>query len=401
MAEVKNIRPGWLIDGTGSPALEAPLIHIRGGVVRSISRDGEQPPPGSEEALDLADRTIIPALMDAHVHLFMSPDPDPDLRQAQLQADYTGLAPAMSAHARNLREHGVLAARDGGDYGAFSLRFRDQELDRYPIIRSPGQAWRKKERYGKLIGRPPVKDLAQEIRERAPAIDHVKLVGSGLNSLTWFGRQTEPQFNLEELRAGVEAAHGQDLKVMIHANGEAPVRLAVEAGCDSIEHGFFMGRDNLERLAEKGCVWVPTAVTMDGYAQTLEPGVPGKEMAARILDSQLEQIALGLRLGVRMACGSDSGTLGVAHGESLGREAALLMKAGLSLEQALAAATSLGAELLGLGRTMGRMVPGWEATFLVFRGGPGELAKGLGRPEAVYVRGRKVEDREKETRPGG
>ncbi len=403
MTEGINIRAGWLIDGTGSPALKDPLIQIREGLIRWVG-PAEARPPGEKEraVIDLPGRTLIPALVDAHLHLFMSPAPDPGLRQAQLRAVYDDLAPTMAAHACGLREYGVLAVRDGGDYGGFSLRFRDQEVGRYPLVRSPGRAWRKLGRYGRLIGRPPVTGLAQEIREQAPGIDHVKLVGSGLNSLTQFGRQTAPQFSQKELRAGVEAAHAQGLKAMIHANGEEPVRLAVEAGCDSIEHGFFMGRENLERMAEAGCVWVPTAVTMAGYAQTLEPGDPGREIAARTLEGQLALIALGRRLEVRMACGSDSGSLGVVHGESLGREIALLMEAGLSLERALAAATSQGAELLGLGQTMGRIAPGWEGTFLAFKGGPAELAKGLGKPEAVFVRGRRVEDWEEAgLGPGG
>ncbi len=157
-------------------------------------------------------------------------------------------------------------------------------------------------------------------------------------------------------------------------------------------------------MAEAGTVWVPTAVTMAGYAETLAPGDPGRETAARTLESQLEQIAQGHRLGVRIACGTDSGSLGVYHGPSLGREMGLLMEAGMGLEEALASAASLGARLLGLEDGLGRLAPGAEATFLVFGAGPEELASVLSRgraePEAVFIRGRKRE-RTGEEKAGG
>ncbi len=388
MVQDLNIRAGWLIDGTGSPLREKPLIRVRQGLIESVTPASEEPlVQEGVEFLDLPGRTLIPTLADAHVHLFMSPDPDPAVRQAQLRANYQDLVPAMAAHAARLLRYGVLAVRDGGDYGGFSLRYRDRTPDEYPIIRSPGRAWRARGRYGRMIGRTARQGLPTEISQQPPGPDHVKLVGSGINSLREFGRQTAPQFDAEELRAGVAAAHERGLKVMIHANGVRPVAAALRAGCDSLEHGFFMGRENLERMAGAGCLWVPTAVTMAGYAETLEPGDSGREMARRILDHQLEQIAQALRLGVRIACGTDSGSLGVVHGPSLGQETALLIKAGMSLEEAVASAASRGAGLLGLGERLGRIVPGREATFLVFKARPEELASGLGRPEHLFIKG--------------
>ena len=87
----------------------------------------------------------------------------------------------------------------------------------------------------------------------------MKIVNSGLNSLKVFGKQTPPQFGAEEMRAAVKTAKSFGLKTMVHANGKLPVKIAVDAGCDSIEHAFFMGAESLYRIAERGAIWVPTA----------------------------------------------------------------------------------------------------------------------------------------------
>ena len=100
--------------------------------------------------------------------------------------------------------------------------------------------------------------------------DHIKIVNSGLNSLKEFGKETLPQFGAEELSDVVKIAGKCGRRVMVHANGKKPVAAALAAGCNSIEHGFFMGVENLKIMAEKGIVWVPTACTMKAYRRTYE-----------------------------------------------------------------------------------------------------------------------------------
>ena len=121
-------------------------------------------------------------------------------------------------------------------------------------VRAAGRAWHREGRYGRLIGRPPAEGLsvAEAIRQDGERGDHLKIVNSGLNSLTEYGRTTAPQFDLAEMSAAVKAAAERGLSVMVHANGEEPVRIAVMSGCRSVEHGFFMGRENLARMAEQG-----------------------------------------------------------------------------------------------------------------------------------------------------
>ncbi len=176
---------------------------------------------------------------------------------------------------------------------------------------------------------------------------------------------------------------------MVHANGRIPVRQALEAGCRSVEHGFFMGRENLERMAGLPVTWVPTAFTMQAYAATLEPGARQSETARKTLDHQLEQMALARRLGVTAAAGTDCGSLGVHHGKALKEEIRMFRTAGYSVEEALQCASGNGARLLDLEDELGTLVPGMPATFLAVEAAPDDLPDALDCLEGVYIRGRK------------
>ena len=170
--------------------------------------------------------------------------------------------------------------------------------------------------------------------------------------MTRFAQQTEPQFSRQQLGELVSEAKRLGCKVMVHANGEDPVRTAIKAGCHSIEHGFFMGRQNLELMAEKGVYWVPTIYTMKAYALNAEHyrASIDVKVVEQNLAHQLEQVALARELGVKVALGTDSGSIGVLHGESMMEEMKLFMRAGFSLAETIGCATKQGAQLLGCDR---------------------------------------------------
>ncbi|MBE0585860.1 MAG: amidohydrolase family protein, partial [Desulfofustis sp.] len=264
------------------------------------------------------------------------------------------------------------------------------------LVKRSGQAYYRQGRYGRLIGGRPIEErsLAERFdRDRQP-FDQVKVVNSGLNSLTEFGRETAPQFSAAELGELVVRAHARGCKVMVHANGRLPVRAAVEAGCDSVEHGYFMGRENLELMAQRGTFWVPTMFTMKAYADYAENyrGVADRRVILKTLDHQLEQVAFARQCGVRVALGTDAGSAGVLHGEAVVEEMKLLIKAGFRLEEAICCATEHNALLLGLEREWGRITRGKPAHFLVTRGTPAQLPRKLSYLEAIYLGGRPSPD---------
>lgn len=376
MNQSQLIRVGWLIDGTGGPIKQNRLVRIEKSIIHSIIR-AENAHFDQSEVVDLSNYTLLPGFVDAHVHLFMSGTRDAAIRERQLNANYAFIKTVIADHLKQHYAHGVRAVRDGGDYGGYALRYKKERKAESAIpvqIKSAGKAWRQSGRYGKLIGRAPAEKqtLAAALKNQTKSADHVKIVQSGLNSLRHFGRVTPPQFGLRTISDAVKAAHQMNMKVMVHCNGREPVKLAIQAGCDSIEHGFFMGTDNLKRMADSGIVWTPTAITMQAYAEQLKPASREADMARRNLNHQLKQIALARQLGVVIALGTDAGSLGVHHGAALFEELNLFIQAGFTLAEAFKCATHNGAQILGL-QNHGQIAVGMKASLIVFKGTPAEL----------------------------
>lgn len=393
--EKTTIRVGWLLDGTGGPVRRHAIFQIQG------DRIADAPQHAGSSGLDFTNCTMLPGLVDAHLHLSMSGTTNPETRQWQLDADYAGIQKVISGHIRALLAHGVVAARDGGDRHGHVHRFRRDHDGAYPLtIRTAGRAWHRKGRYGRLIGRFPAgeQSLGDAVAGETNAIDHVKIVNSGLNSLTEFGKETAPQFSADELAAAVRTASARGWPAMVHANGLDPVRIAVEAGCRSIEHGFFMGEENLKRMADRGTFWAPTAGTMTAYAATLPKGSPEADGARRNAEAQLKQLARARELGVRVALGTDAGSMGVYHGAGVIGEMRLMMTAGYTLPEAIRCAAANGAELLNL-PDAGVLMPGRAATFVAVDGSPSDLPDSLGRVRAVCINGRFLEGIGRTTEP--
>ncbi len=392
----RMVLAGWLIDGTGGPTRQSSLMQILDGRIASIRRvKPEEMGSLSGPLLDLRDCTLLPGLVDCHVHLTLSGTDDEGIRRTQLSFSFDDAKTVIRRHLKEQLRHGVVLVRDGGDASGHVLRFRDQEWSACGVpvaVKASGKAWRARGRYGRLIGRPPADGLtlAQAIARKGRICDHVKIVNAGLNSLKEFGRETPPQFSEQELSEALLAARRLGLKTMVHANGRAPVRHAVDGGCTSIEHGFFMGRENIERMAELQVTWVPTAVTMKAYREHLPRGSLEADMAARVFEHQLEQMALARQWGVPMAVGTDSGSLGVNHGEAVIEEIRTFIECGFSLEEAVQCASLEGARLLGMKSELGQLKKGMPATFLAVPGDPTGLPDALKRPKCVFVRGFKV-----------
>ena len=393
MAGLIRIHAGWLIDGTGVPARRNVILCVRRGTIEAIE-DAEKRHTG-DGVVDLSWATVVPPFVDSHVHLAMSGSVDDALRLWQLKATCDELEPFITRHIRDLYSHGVLTVRDGGDRGGCVRRYLHGAGNVPIVIHTPGPAWHRQGRYGKLIGRGLAGEekLSESFAGDGGGFDHVKLVNSGLNSLKQYGKSTRKQFSRSEIGQLAALACRQGKKIMVHANGIEGVRAAVEGGCHSVEHGFFMGRENLERMAEKGVIWVPTAVTMKKYAEVLadKGDREGADVARRNLEHQLDQIRQAREIGVIIALGSDSGSSGVLHGESLVEEMKLLLEGGFTLEEGIRCATSTGMRLLGR-EDRGTLEAGQPADFLVARGTPAQLPRKFSYLEGIFRGGRPDSD---------
>ena len=255
------LKTGWLIDGSGGRIKKDMLLHIENGFIKNINKINSSD-LSNRKVLDFSDCSMIPCLVDCHVHLFMSGTNNQKIRKNQINADFNDTKSTILQHINQALSHGVTGLRDGGDSQAHALRYKTECFDynEFPIdLRITGKAWRNHGRYGKLIGRTPRENetLANAIENDHNPIDHVKIVNSGLNSLINFGKETLPQFTLKEMKNALKSANHLGRKVMVHANGKLPVNIAIESGCQSIEHGFFMGKKNLKKCPIKtlcGCL---------------------------------------------------------------------------------------------------------------------------------------------------
>lgn len=393
MKNAIRLSAGGVIDGTGGPIRRDMILEIAEGRIVGIARAEAEATARNKEHEGFSGYTLLPAFADTHIHLCMSGSTDEEIRRRQLNQTCEEAQPTIERHLEEHLSCGVLAVRDGGDCGGYAHCYRREFLDRrvLPVMfQSAGRAWHAPGRYGGLVGCVPPQGhtLARAIRNMGEKADVIKIVNSGLNSLSAFGKETLPQFHPAELREAVKQGEELGLKTMVHANGQKAVKEAIEAGCHSIEHGFFMGQDNLMRIRDRGVTWGPTAITMGAYARILPRGSREADTARRTLDHQLDQIRLAGELGVTVAVGTDSGSPGVHHGHAVREEMGLLMKAGFSLEKAVRCATLNGAALLGFDNDMGVLRAGMPATFQVFNGDPESFPDSPASTGGLYIAGK-------------
>lgn len=390
------IKAGWMIDGTGMPTQKDVLLTVQNAMIIDISSFKRDDFPDPSIITDLSHCTILPPLVDSHVHLALSSSTDPEVRRSQLSAPYADRRPRIAEHIHQLFSCGVLAIRDGGDLLAHVSRYATESTTGgnrkdSVILKTTTQAWHQEGRYGSFLAKSPDEEesLAAAATKDLESVDHIKLINSGLNSTTEFGKETAAQFSFEEIEDLVDRIGKKNKKLMVHANGHSPVQEAVDAGCHSIEHGFFMGEENLKRMADKQTFWVPTAVSMKSLLDNWESGrlVGNRDVISNTLDSLLEQMSKAKAHGVRLALGTDAGCPGIVHGESVIEELQLFMEAGYSLEEAIQCASSNGAALLDVD-TIGTIAKGRPATFIVAQATPAMLPRKLSHLETICLDGK-------------
>ena len=238
--------------------------------------------------------------------------------------------PAVETYLTALRNAGVRYFRDGGDALGVSAAARELAPHWGIEYATPVFAIHRKGRYGGIVGRE-YSDFAEyrlRVAEaKAAGCDFIKLMYSGIITFRTFGELSCPSLDELEIMALVEIAHGEGFRVMAHVNGADTVRAAVDAGTDSIEHGYFMDEACLRALADSDSIWVPTLAAIEAFV-----GRPGfdPEATGQVFAHQRACIIRAAELGVKIACGSDSGAVGVPHGTGTAREYALLCAAGVS-----------------------------------------------------------------------
>ncbi|WP_338826135.1 hypothetical protein MTBGP_04770 [Moorella thermoacetica] len=368
------------------------VISIRRGRIAAVQPREIQGTGKGTQQMRLKGLTVLPGLIDAHVHLALdgidfqaSLDrwQDPLLRERVL--------------ARALRvtlEHGLVAIRDGSDREGLNLQAREWvRAGKYPGPRvvATGMAVNKKGKYGSFLGPgttdpASIRELVTDLVNRN--VDQVKVVVSGLVTFHRYGEVGSLEFDTAELVEAVKTAHAAGRPVMAHVNSAPGVDLALAAGVDSIEHGYFLTTAQLETMAARGTFWVPTVAAIANRLHTAKREVyPEREIdiIRRTQESQQEMVARAHRLGVKLVVGTDAGAPGVYHGESYLDELLYWYQAGIPAAAILRAATVTAAAALGLDGELGQIRPGYRPCLIAVRGNPLENLKVLAQPEMVFI----------------
>jgi imidazolonepropionase-like amidohydrolase len=220
--------------------------------------------------------------------------------------------------------------------------------------------------------------------------DLIKITATG-GVLSQQGRGLEAHFSDEEMRAIVETAETLGLKVAAHAHGARGIEAAARAGVHTIEHGTYLDEQAARVMRENGTTLVPTLMALKGVSEGLDTGTYTPVVEAKIRAVQPLMASLVSRarqFGVRVAFGTDAGVF--PHGRN-GEEFALMVAQGMSPREALASATTVAADVLGMGDTIGRIAPGFSADLIAVDGNPLADVTVLEDVDFVMVRGRVIE----------
>jgi imidazolonepropionase-like amidohydrolase len=324
--------------------------------------------------IDLSGKTIIPGLVNAHIHFTMRRGlgrvtSHPDVATESFQAVRTCL---------NCLREGVTAARDMGHNDHVHMQLRDavnSGMILGPRMKAAGEAVLMSWGHAYFMCQQvhTVDEAVAEIRRQVTfGADFIKLIAS--NDDVWQYKGDElavPWFDLNILKACVKTAHECGLKVTVHANGTETLNRVLQAGVDGIEHGIYLNRSQAKEMKERGIFLVPT---MTGYRENSDPkwgrGDLWTERYAALWLQHQRSMAHALEAGVFIATGTD--TLG-----EVADEMELLTRLGMSSLDSLKAATLHGAKVLEMENEIGSLEPGKMADFVVLNRNPLEDIRGV------------------------
>jgi imidazolonepropionase-like amidohydrolase len=379
IAQTTALRFGSVVDGTGRVTANGVVI-VDGDKVTRIAGAREALPAGAT-VVDLTRYTAIPGLIDAHTHMTYAWDAssgsDPWRQPQRTPAEVARL---QRLNALRSFETGVTTVRDLGASNYVDVAMRDSiKAGTYPGPRMYVAG------FGLQRARPPfrpgmdttrtargrvynISQIAEAVKQQVDnGADYIKMYGSTGSGADVTGNQT---FSFEEMKAAVDAAKALGKRIAIHSYGPAGGRDAVRAGATTIEHPIDLDDATLADMARRGTIYVPT-IDHNRYYSQYKADFRYTDQQAAALDSfrllNLETTRRAIKAGVKLGMGSDA----VFHmfGENT-RELGWFVKAGMTPAQALATATTIGAEMLGAEKTLGRIAPGYFADIVAVQGDP-------------------------------
>lgn len=384
------LRPGLVIDGRGDSPRRALEILVGDGMILAV-RPARTGAPQGWTVVELPGATVLPGLVDCHVHYTIDPGLDvqgivrgalePPERAVLIgarnarQALSAGVTTARSAGASRSLDIALAAAIAAGDVAG-------------PRLIPAGAAVTITGGHGQHFGIQvdSIADMITAVRALArDGAQVIKLVASEAAMLTT-GRAGVQELTGDEMSAMTREARRLGLGVLVHAQSSPAVAAAAQAGADSIEHAFLADEAALRSVKDSGAFLTPTLTVTDVYSSM--PGLSAAQTRrqAEISGQHRAACEMAIRMGIPLVAGTDCGVRGVFP-DMLAREVALLHDHGLEAMDAIRAATVSPARLLGLGEEIGMVQAGMRADLIAVPGDPAADLRRLAQPWLVMQGG--------------
>ncbi len=378
-----------LVDGIRDVPRDRCDVVVEGDRIVAIENTNSRS-PGEHTVVSCAGCTLLPGLIDCHAHYLIDPRASSPFDQVRVASDAMTILRG-ARNARSALEAGVTTTRDAGAPRQLNFALRDgiaSGLIPGPRILAPGLAVTITGGHGQVFGREAdgIDELRKAAREQMrDGADVIKIVASEAAMLTAAEAGVE-ELAAEEIAALVAEARRRGLRIFSHAQNSTSVIRSARAGVDSVEHAFLADPQAIGVLADCGTALVPTLTVT---AATLEQPDLAPDYRRRMLDIQESHWASceeAIRQGVNVVAGTDCGVPGILP-DMLWREIVLLHERGLSRMDALRAATSRAAELLGVEADVGSIETGKQADMILVRGNPLDDLRCLGTTDLVMKAG--------------
>jgi imidazolonepropionase-like amidohydrolase len=361
-----------LIDGTGN-VFENAWVMVREERIEDVGDGHFLNNYQNYMVIDCARKTVLPGLIDCHVHISTSGD-DPQ-KEAKLKKKEMRILQAVNSCKETLFS-GITTFRDQGSFECIDICLREAIENRFiigPRIVCSGRAICTTGGHGWTLGAREadgIDEIRKAVREQLKAgADNIKIMASG-GVATEGVEPIHVQFSLDELRTAVEEARKAGKTISAHSHPAQSIKDCINAGINSIQHGIYADDEAIEMMVERKSYLTPTLMAP---RQAFENPDKAPEWLVKkvraVVPVHHQSAAKAYRAGVKIAMGSDAGAPMVFHGKNL-RELREFVEIGMTPHEAILSATKNAAELLGLQDSIGSIQKGKIADIVIIEGNP-------------------------------